>query len=581
MHAKGPSKPSAAQPLREQSLGQAALRTAAVAGLGIGGMSLEQVVALQRSIGNNAVSRMIEESRHQHGAGCGHPQGATVQRSAVHNVLNGGGQPLAPATRTDMESRLGADFSDVRVHNDGAARASAAELGARAYTSGSHVVIGEGGGNRHTLAHELVHVVQQRRGPVTGTPTADGLSVSDPSDAFERAAEAQATRALSGPAPTASGGAGVQDGRGQVQRTAASADMPVQRLAITDSPSAWSDQPVRRSGEGAAGVYFVGPEGQEVAVKPMTASGNVEYAHTFLGHMNVAAPTLQRYGIKSSEGEAIKALLQARNTGGRLERKAGDLAMQLNTATCFLVMEMVRGATLQGANADEAQQFLSDHDALRQIGRIMVADAFLGNTDRIVGGTVNLGNFLYAVAENVAPGTGTVHAIDNESSFPPAGVEKMQSGGKRLDPGLSGKLTNFDELRRPAATNYFIGRFLQKLNQSHKQKPQVTAILNNPEQAAQIRGWIAQGITAAFADLANVFRDHEDLLKAIGGQPNGNPLKPSLDATAGKAAAKYVSDTQGGVTNTQAAADLMKYVTKECKKAEGGFTLTKFARKFL
>ncbi|MFD0392147.1 DUF4157 domain-containing protein [Streptomyces nogalater] len=41
-----------------------------------------------------------------------------------------------------METRLGADFSDVRVHMDAAAQASAADIGARAYTSGSHVVIG-------------------------------------------------------------------------------------------------------------------------------------------------------------------------------------------------------------------------------------------------------------------------------------------------------------------------------------------------------------------------------------------------------------------------------------------------------
>ncbi|WP_435845801.1 eCIS core domain-containing protein [Streptomyces exfoliatus] len=102
-------------------------------------------------------------------------------------------------TRADMEARLGADFSDVRIHSDTAAKASAAEIGARAYTSGSHVVIGEGGGDRHTLAHELTHVIQQRQGPVAGTDNEAGLKVSDPSDRFEREAEANATRALSGP----------------------------------------------------------------------------------------------------------------------------------------------------------------------------------------------------------------------------------------------------------------------------------------------------------------------------------------------------------------------------------------------
>jgi len=404
-------------------------------GLGVGGMSPESVLALQRSVGNTVVSRMIEESRHQHGAGCGHTQGAPVQRSAVHDVLRGGGQPLDQGTRTDMESRLGADFSDVRVHSDGAARASAADMGARAYTSGNHVVIGEGGGDRHTLAHELVHVVQQRSGPVAGTPTADGLSVSDPSDSFEKAAEAQATRALSGPAPAqaAPGEAAHQDA-GQVQRAPAPADPAVQRLAINDAPSAWRGQPVRRSGEGAAGVYFVGPPGQEVVVKPLLSTGNVEYAHKFLGHMDVQAPAFKRYDIGSSEGKAIKKFLRANNTAEHpLERATGDLEMQLSSASAFLVMEMVQGPTLQGAGEDEARQFLGDTQALRQIGRTMVADAFLGNGDRIVGPTVNLGNFLYQVANAIAPNR--LHAIDNDSKFSAAGVETMRSGEKRLDAG--------------------------------------------------------------------------------------------------------------------------------------------------
>ncbi|MFI9275603.1 DUF4157 domain-containing protein [Kitasatospora sp. NPDC052896] len=162
--------------------------------------STQGILALQSAVGNAAVVQTLRQAghlpeEHQHGAGCGHEQ--PVQRSAVHDVLRGGGKPLDETTRTDMESRLGADFSDVRIHDDSAARASAAEVGARAYTSGSHVVIGDGGGDKHTLAHELTHVIQQRQGPVAGTDNGGGLKVSDPSDRFEREAEANATRAMS------------------------------------------------------------------------------------------------------------------------------------------------------------------------------------------------------------------------------------------------------------------------------------------------------------------------------------------------------------------------------------------------
>ncbi|WP_416971248.1 DUF4157 domain-containing protein [Streptomyces sp. 4F14] len=167
----------------------------AVAPVPGGSLAPEVVGALQRAVGNGVVARMIGRQR-------GEAQ-ESVQRSAVHGVLRTPGRPLAEPVRAEMEARLGADFSEVRVHDDVAAQRSATEVGARAYTSGHHVVIGKGGGDPHTLAHELAHVVQQRSGPVAGTDTGSGLRVSDPSDRFEREAERTARRVMSGPAPAA------------------------------------------------------------------------------------------------------------------------------------------------------------------------------------------------------------------------------------------------------------------------------------------------------------------------------------------------------------------------------------------
>ncbi|MFI6727341.1 DUF4157 domain-containing protein [Streptomyces atratus] len=157
---------------------------------------------LQRTIGNAAVARMVEEETECSAFGQENPQ--PVQRSTAHAVLRSPGRPLDEPVRTEMEARLGSDFSDVRVHDDSAARASAADVGARAYTSGHHVVIGAGGADLHTLAHELTHVIQQRKGPVAGTDNGDGLKVSDPSDRFEREAEANARRAMAAPPESAS-----------------------------------------------------------------------------------------------------------------------------------------------------------------------------------------------------------------------------------------------------------------------------------------------------------------------------------------------------------------------------------------
>src|SRR3712207_1422922 len=130
------------------------------------------------------------------------------ERSPVLDVVGSGGwSPLDADTRADMESRLGHDFGDVRVHTDAAAHDSARSLNAQAYTVGSDVVFQRdrydpaSAGGRLMLAHELTHVVQQRSGPVDGTDTGGGVRVSDPSDRFERAAVANAERAMATPGP--------------------------------------------------------------------------------------------------------------------------------------------------------------------------------------------------------------------------------------------------------------------------------------------------------------------------------------------------------------------------------------------
>ncbi len=86
---------------------------------------------------------------------------------SVHQVVRSPGQPLGAAERAFMEPRFGRDFSDVRVHTGSDAAESAAQIQARAYTTGNHVVFA---GNqfdpataegRKLLAHELTHVAQQ------------------------------------------------------------------------------------------------------------------------------------------------------------------------------------------------------------------------------------------------------------------------------------------------------------------------------------------------------------------------------------------------------------------------------------
>lgn len=89
---------------------------------------------------------------------------------SVYGVLNSPGEPLGKSARDFFEPRFGANFSDVRVHSDSAAAESARDMHARAYTVGTHIVVGRGeyrpdsAGSRSLMAHELAHVVQQATG---------------------------------------------------------------------------------------------------------------------------------------------------------------------------------------------------------------------------------------------------------------------------------------------------------------------------------------------------------------------------------------------------------------------------------
>ena len=146
------------------------------------------------------------------------------ERSPVHDVIGSGGRPLEPEVRTDMEGRLGHDFSDVRVHDDTAAADSAKAVNAHAYTVGSNMVFQRDVYNpssdegRQTLAHELTHVVQQRSGPVDGTSAPGGIKVSDPGDRFEQEAADNAERAMSASAPVQTSAVGAPSGAPAVQR---------------------------------------------------------------------------------------------------------------------------------------------------------------------------------------------------------------------------------------------------------------------------------------------------------------------------------------------------------------------------
>jgi len=118
----------------------------------------DPLLQMQRAVGNQTMQRALAP-------------GHTVQREdappIVDDALSDSGQSLDATTRSTMQSRLGRDFGDVRVHTNALAAESADALRARAYTVGRDVVFARDAYDphtiegRHLIAHELTHVVQQ------------------------------------------------------------------------------------------------------------------------------------------------------------------------------------------------------------------------------------------------------------------------------------------------------------------------------------------------------------------------------------------------------------------------------------
>jgi peptidoglycan hydrolase-like protein with peptidoglycan-binding domain len=93
-----------------------------------------------------------------------------VQNKSVETNLSnskGGGNKLDKKTKLEMEAGFGADFSNVRIHNDSKAAQMSQELGAQAFAHGNDVYFNKGKYNpgskegKHLLAHELTHTIQQ------------------------------------------------------------------------------------------------------------------------------------------------------------------------------------------------------------------------------------------------------------------------------------------------------------------------------------------------------------------------------------------------------------------------------------
>lgn len=144
---------------------------------------------LHQTAGNNSVSRLLQPKHDQDIEDrVGHSLPEGVARALNHR----GGYRLDSSIRTDMESRFGNSFAQVRIHSDSSAAHAADKLGAAAFTYGNSIWFGRNQfsphepGGRHLLAHELAHTIQQSRQapspqlrPLLGNPNHASEVVAD------------------------------------------------------------------------------------------------------------------------------------------------------------------------------------------------------------------------------------------------------------------------------------------------------------------------------------------------------------------------------------------------------------------
>ncbi len=126
-----------------------------------------QTKALNGMVQRQAEVEDLEEETLQANAAPGHTPTVGATAHAKIQSLKGGGQPLPANQRTFYESRMGHDFSGIRIHTDTQAADTAEAVQAKAFTLGNNIVFG---GDQYSpnnqkgkklLAHELTHVVQQ------------------------------------------------------------------------------------------------------------------------------------------------------------------------------------------------------------------------------------------------------------------------------------------------------------------------------------------------------------------------------------------------------------------------------------
>jgi hypothetical protein len=282
--------------------------------------ALPPLLSLQRSVGNAAVVQMLRQAghvaaqdRHVHDAGCGHKpvqrssDDAVVARAVAEDeqqvedtgpekqsaLLDAALKSPSQALPSSVVAKAGAFFqndrlSATRVHRGEVAQRATTAMGAEAMAIGHHVFLSsQAAADERLMGHELSHVDKNLKGVrETGHNNGAGVSVTDPGQSSERAAEADGHAYASGmtTAPSAT-----------VHRSAVSAaDGPVQRMMQDeeDRPGwgrvALQDQPPGPSGEDHIAQLPADSEEEVLLKRGVTPTQKKHMVQEFMRHSFVS-----------------------------------------------------------------------------------------------------------------------------------------------------------------------------------------------------------------------------------------------------------------------------------------------------
>lgn len=304
------------------------------------------VAHLQQSAGNRAVQRLLN------------PQGVSQSAQADNldeqiEAASADGARLDTGVQQHLEQRLGRDLSSVRVHTGSDADRLAASVDAVAFTTQQDIFFRQGAydpgspAGLHLIAHEVAHTIQQSSGPVAGTRTNRGVSISTPNDPFEQQADQVANQVVAPPArqaPTVEAASVVGPAAGTPQ---------IQRLVSTDMAQAADQQQQAQQTQ----MQTEPPPALRVSnINDLnSARALLTEIEGYQAHMDEGARDGNITGAQLSANETAKsALNDYLFTGGEQGRTLGDFQNHVIRVRSDYARLMAQISTLQASGRIES-----------------------------------------------------------------------------------------------------------------------------------------------------------------------------------------------------------------------------------